>query len=418
MLLTIFRTPTTTDGSRTTRGDTTTLLLRTTLAIMVKFLSVCPPPHDLRSIAIPIKDLIVLRHKKVLPKWEHSSTSHHRIEPNSIWSFIFPTKTHPTTLTLLILTHSISTPQNANATTCTPSTLPPNTIHQYLTMPFKKSKQPPRKSPPEQIVQMPLTIYPPPGRHPSDSAILGFHRGPSSSDTSSKSTANVRTKSLVARSITTSPQQLRGRSAGPSKSTTYAIFTQPNSIASTSSLTNSSTFAPSPSGKNRPDDRARSSSIRGLLERRAPSPSFDDDDFPPLATEGGPAFHHTRQDKTPYATASAMRKAVRAQNAAAAVKAKTHANLAEARRHHEYYANQEARLAVLTSDSFDEIMGDREEEVTTRRALKKASLDDGKVSSNVTSVNQYSSPARKSHTSNKRNQVSSPSAHHAPKITG
>jgi hypothetical protein len=136
-----------------------------------------------------------------------------------------------------------------NATTRRPLTLPPNAIHQYPTMPSKKSKQPPRKPPPEQIVQMPLAIYPPPGHHPSDSTILGFHRGPSSSDTSSKSTANVRTRSLVARSILTSPQQLRGRSAGPSKSTTYAIFTQPNSIASTSSLTSSSMFAPSPSDK-------------------------------------------------------------------------------------------------------------------------------------------------------------------------
>jgi hypothetical protein len=88
-----------------------------------------------------------------------------------------------------------------------------------------------------------------------------------------------------------------------------------------------------------------------------------------------------------------MRKAVRAQNAAAAAKAKTHADLAEARRHHGYYVDQEACLAVLASESFDEIMGDCEEEVATRRALKKASLDDGQVSSNDTSVNQYSSPA-------------------------
>jgi hypothetical protein len=88
-----------------------------------------------------------------------------------------------------------------------------------------------------------------------------------------------------------------------------------------------------------------------------------------------------------------MCKAVPAQNAAAAEKAKTHANLAEARRKRQYYANQEACVAVLASESFDETMEDRKEEGPTRRASKKASLDDGKVSSNDASVYHYSSPA-------------------------
>ena len=373
------------DGSRANRGGTTTLLLRPTLAIVIKFLFVCPPPHDPRSIATPFEYLMVSCHKKMLPIfWEPSSTSHHHIiEPNSIWIFIFPTKTYTTISILLFLT--------PNATTHTPPTLPPNSIHRYPTMPSKKSKQPPRKPPPEQIVPMvPLAIYPPPGHHPSDSAILGSPR----KVTSSKSSANVRTNSLVSRSNATTPQQPRGRSAGPSKSSTYSIFTQPNSIASTSSLTTSSTCAPRPSGKNRSDNRTRSSSIRGLLERRAPSPSFDDDDFPPLATEGNLAIRHTWvQDDNLYTNASAMRKAVRAQSAAAAAKAKTHANLAEARRQRQYYADQEACIAVLASKSFDQAMEEHKEEGPTRRALKKASLDDGQVSSNDTPVYQYSSPA-------------------------
>ena len=88
-----------------------------------------------------------------------------------------------------------------------------------------------------------------------------------------------------------------------------------------------------------------------------------------------------------------MRKAVRAQNAAAVAKAKSHADLAEARRQREYYADQEARFAVLASESFDETMEDRKEEGPTQRALKKAGLNDGQVLSNDTSVNQYSSPA-------------------------
>ena len=109
--------------------------------------------------------------------------------------------------------------------------------------------------------------------------------------------------------------------------------------------------------------------------------------------EGGRASCHIWKDDTPFATASAMRKAVRAQNAAAAAKAKTHADLAEARRHQEFYTDQEARLAVLASESFDEIMGDCEEKITTRCALKKASLEDGKISANNTSGNQYLFPA-------------------------
>ena len=43
--------------------------------------------------------------------------------------------------------------------------------------------------------------------------------------------------------------------------------------------------------------------------------------------------------------------------------------------------------------TFDETMEDRKEEGPTRLASKKASLDDGKVSSNDTPVYHYSSPA-------------------------
>ena len=55
-ILTISRTPTATDGSCATRGGTPTLLLRPTLAIVLKSLFVCPPPHDL---LILFQDLIV-----------------------------------------------------------------------------------------------------------------------------------------------------------------------------------------------------------------------------------------------------------------------------------------------------------------------------------------------------------------------
>jgi hypothetical protein len=63
-ILTISRTPTATDGSCATRGGTTTLFLRPTLAIVIKFLFVCPPPHGLRSMAISFEYLIVSCQKK------------------------------------------------------------------------------------------------------------------------------------------------------------------------------------------------------------------------------------------------------------------------------------------------------------------------------------------------------------------
>jgi hypothetical protein len=58
-------------------------------------------------------------------------------------------------------------------------------------------------------------------------------------------------------------------------------------------------------------------------------------------------------------------------------------------------------------------MEDREEELQTHRAAKKTNHD-GRASSNRISESQYSSPARKSVTSHKRNQVLSPSTHYAP----
>jgi hypothetical protein len=109
-----------------------------------------------------------------------------------------------------------------------------------------------------------------------------------------------------------------------------------------------------------------------------------------------------------------MRRAIREQNIAAAAKDKTLAELSEARRQREYYADKEARLAVLASESsFDEEMEDREDELQTHRAAKKINHD-GRASSNRIWESQYSSPARKSGISHKRNQVSSPSTHYAP----
>jgi hypothetical protein len=155
-ILMISCTPTATDGSCATRGGTTTLLLRLTLAIVLKVLFVCPPPHNL---LIPFQDLIVLCYKKILQIWEQGLTSHHHIEPNSIRILIFPTKTHSTLSPLLILA--------TNATTHAPSPLPPNSIHQYPTMPSKISKRPPRKPPPSRLFRRRSQYI-----HPQDTILL------------------------------------------------------------------------------------------------------------------------------------------------------------------------------------------------------------------------------------------------------
>ena len=112
-ILTKARTPPAMDGSRANRGGTTALLLWPTLAIVKKILFVCPPPHDLRSIA---EYLIVSHHrKKATIFWEHGSTSHHYVETNSIWIFILPTNT--CYLTLLILMPNTTTHTNKNTNT-------------------------------------------------------------------------------------------------------------------------------------------------------------------------------------------------------------------------------------------------------------------------------------------------------------
>ena len=94
-VLTKSHTPIAMDGSRAYRGGTTTLLLRPTLAIVIKFLFACPPPHNPSFIETPFKYLTVSRHKTMFQVfWGPSSTSHHHIEPNSIWIFIFPARRH------------------------------------------------------------------------------------------------------------------------------------------------------------------------------------------------------------------------------------------------------------------------------------------------------------------------------------
>ena len=250
----------------------------------------------------------------------------------------------------------------------------------------KRTTKANQKTPPKKIVQTPLTSYPPQGHHPSASTILAFHHSPTPIY-KPPTKATPRTKSISARSTTFQPQQQRGRSTGPSKSATYSIFAQGGSIASTSSLTNSSSFTPSES---HPPPRGQLSSISKSLATRVPSPIFNHDDFPRLHPKELPHSPCPPDDDTPYVPPYQMRKSVREHNSAAAAKAKTVADLAKDRRQRAFYADQEARLSVLAHESFsDEVMGDREEQLLTRRAPKKSSLEDGRASSNKATGSQY-----------------------------
>jgi hypothetical protein len=120
------------------------------------------------------------------------------------------------------------------------------------------------------------------------------------------------------------------------------------------------------------------------------------------------------EEDTPYVFASAMRKSVQEQTLHADAKAKTLADFKEARCQRAYYADREACLSVIMHNSLDGAMGDCEEEMATRRAAKrKSSGQDGRASARESQGPNYSSPARQSRLTNKRNQVSSPAAHYA-----
>jgi hypothetical protein len=108
-----------------------------------------------------------------------------------------------------------------------------------------------------------------------------------------------------------------------------------------------------------------------------------------------------------------MRKSVRKQILHAVARAKTLADFKEAHRQHAYYADREARLSVIMHNSLDGAMEDHEEEMATRRAAKKSSGQDRRASARESQGPNYSSPARQSRLTNKRNQVSSPAAHYA-----
>jgi hypothetical protein len=72
----------------------------------------------------------------------------------------------------------------------------------------------------------------------------------------------------------------------------------------------------------------------------------------------------------------------------------------------------EARLLVMAQGAPDLNMGDCKEKVAACRASKKGSGTNGQADSSKTDGPEYTPPTRRSKTSNKCNQISSPAAHY------
>jgi hypothetical protein len=72
----------------------------------------------------------------------------------------------------------------------------------------------------------------------------------------------------------------------------------------------------------------------------------------------------------------------------------------------------EAWLLVMTQGASNLDMGDCKKEVATHRASKKGSGMKDQADSSKTDGPEYRSPARRSKTPNKHNQISSPAAHY------
>jgi hypothetical protein len=77
------------------------------------------------------------------------------------------------------------------------------------------------------------------------------------------------------------------------------------------------------------------------------------------------------------------------------------------------FDDMEARLLVLMQGTANHDMGDQEEETATRRVSKKISGSSGGAAASTSAGTAYSSPARRSKSSNKQNQISSLAANFA-----
>ena len=192
-----------TEVSRSTI-DAPTTVWRAFLPIVMMLVSACPPHHVSRSIKNPLH---LVRPPHLHPLKNHEpgilidfckdfySTTHH-ISMRSLPS-IHSTKS--SLLTPLTLPASILQQINPDKSPANPPPLARTNIN--LTMANKRTTNANQKTPPEKIVQTPLTPYPPQGHHPSASTILVFHHSPTSIY-KPPTKATPRTKSLSARSTT------------------------------------------------------------------------------------------------------------------------------------------------------------------------------------------------------------------------
>ncbi len=119
------------------------------------------------------------------------------------------------------------------------------------------------------------------------------------------------------------------------------------------------------------------------------------------------------EEDDPYVSASAACRASCKATVRAVKSARMLADLKEAQCQHVRYKDMEAHLLEMAQGVPDLNMGDCKEELTTRRAAKKSSGTKSQAAQSNTDSTTYLSPTRRSKTSNKLNQVSSPAAHYA-----
>jgi hypothetical protein len=190
-----------------------------------------------------------------------------------------------------------------------------------------------------------------------------------------------------------------------------------NSTASTSPLTQSSSIFDHPPHSFLPDTTIQA---RTALESRCSlscSAVPSTDDYPLIANSIPRNSSPLTLGIIPYVTAFTTQCVPCEANLHANTKSTEAACLAadlkEVRQQKVTFQDMEVRLLVLMQGSTHHDMGNQEEEIATHHVSKKISVVNGSTAQTSSAGSEYTSPARISKSSNKRTQLSSPSAHYA-----
>jgi hypothetical protein len=212
-----------------------------------------------------------------------------------------------------------------------------------------------------------LAPYPPLGHHPSDPSTVTTLPPPNQCKLTLHPNKNTIQSKSLGRLTVKQPSPL-GRSAAPLKAP-YSIFTNSNSMASTLSLTQSSSISEPSHWSFLPDE---SSGDRATMKSGCSlscSAGLFADDYPPIANSIPRNASPLSPEGSPFITASAARRASHEAhlhaNKKSAEAACLAADLAEVQQQKARFQEMEARILVLTQGRSNYEMGDREEETAT-----------------------------------------------------